>query len=74
MKKILSILSAFLPLLVVLGIILLFQLFQTLKMDTILEWAKDNWIECSIAYTLGVCCTKFTSKLKVKRQLSIDDD
>ena len=74
MKKVLSVLSAFIPLLVVLGVILLFQLFQTLRVDTILEWAKNNWIECSIAYSLGVCCTKLTSKLKSRKKVSIDVD
>ena len=74
MKKVWSVLSAFIPLLVVLGIILLFQLFQTLRVDTILEWAKNNWIECSIAYALGVCFTKLTSKFKSRRRVSIEED
>lgn len=71
MKKVLRSLKAFIPLFVVIGIVLASWVLQTFKVGNIVDWIKGNWIEMAIAYTLGVCVTKLTSKPRVE---IVDDE
>lgn len=66
MKKVLRFLKAFIPLFVVIGIVIVSWVLQTFKVGNIVDWIKGNWIEVTIAYTLGVCVTKLTSKPRIE--------
>lgn len=71
MKKLFKLLGDFVPLVGAFAIIFLFWVFQTLKIGNLLDWCENNWIQCVVSYTVGMCFTKFRARKQVR---SNDED